>query len=247
MDLFECERMSAKITERQCEVNRSRCLSCKGCVGLGEPAQAPSIVREVEPVANIKKYICVENGCSKLQSKNRRCHIHNKAYLIQVRQSLKAGKKETGDQAGSPGEASQCDTCEGAADWCSNPGASLGGCVAYEAKAVAQIAPAGSELDTITADSFEPEAEPALEVPAEFLAHIETMDFTPKLTGLAALLRTPPPTGRAGRPADPFHPGRSHCADREQRDRRGDTRADQHAAGRRAAARSGGVTYGQIR
>ena len=102
-ELFECHRLRAKITERQCKLNRegyrTRGLiipsigSCLGCPGLGNSASVPTPTEISTMATNIKKYVCIEEGCHKHQSKNHRCHIHNKEYLqkLTVEKAEKAG------------------------------------------------------------------------------------------------------------------------------------------------------------
>ena len=81
--LGKCMPMSALISERQCKINRDNDhISCKACFGLENIGPASFANQEVLPVAtNIRKYVCIEEGCNKVQSKNRRCHLHNKEFL----------------------------------------------------------------------------------------------------------------------------------------------------------------------
>ena len=70
-DTFECNRLRAKITERQCKLNRegyrSRGInfpsvtSCQGCAGLGESAHVPAPIQEVS--VKTKKIKCGREGC----------------------------------------------------------------------------------------------------------------------------------------------------------------------------------------
>jgi len=70
-ELFECHSLRAKITERQCKLNRegyrSRGInfpsitSCQGCAGLGESAHVPAPVQEVS--VKKKKIECGHYGC----------------------------------------------------------------------------------------------------------------------------------------------------------------------------------------
>jgi len=84
-DTFECHRLRAKITERQCKLNRegyrSRGInfpsitSCQGCAGLGESAQVPAPT-EI-PTMKKKKIECSHHGCGYgVKKEGDRCKKH---------------------------------------------------------------------------------------------------------------------------------------------------------------------------
>jgi hypothetical protein len=72
-DTFECHRLRAKITERQCKLNRegyrSRGInfpsitSCQGCTGLGESAHVPAPVRK--ETTKMTKHRCNKKNCTR--------------------------------------------------------------------------------------------------------------------------------------------------------------------------------------
>lgn len=73
MDLFECTRLHARISERQCKLNRNGFkskgveypshISCQGCAGLGKPAQVPLPKQEAEVKQQLKHIYCNHKGC----------------------------------------------------------------------------------------------------------------------------------------------------------------------------------------
>ena len=87
--LFECHRLRAKISERQCKINRegyrSRGInipsitSCQGCTGLGESVQVSAPTEIPTMTTNKKVYICITPGCGRKQQKNKLCYLCNKA------------------------------------------------------------------------------------------------------------------------------------------------------------------------
>jgi len=84
-DTFECHRLRAKITERQCKLNREgyrsrwinfpSIISCQGCAGLGESAQVPAPM-EI-PTMKKKKIECSHHGCGYgVKKEGDRCKKH---------------------------------------------------------------------------------------------------------------------------------------------------------------------------
>ena len=62
IELQECKRLSARITQLQCNRNRTRIPSCLGCPGLGELAQVPQINCEVKKMS---KHRCGKKNCTR--------------------------------------------------------------------------------------------------------------------------------------------------------------------------------------
>ena len=62
IELRECKKLSARITEAQCERNRARIMSCLGCSGLGEAAELPQIKCEVKKMS---KHRCGKKNCTR--------------------------------------------------------------------------------------------------------------------------------------------------------------------------------------
>lgn len=85
IELFRCERLSANISRRQCEVNRQRIgssqfrtgdpiFACEGCPGLGLDA----VSLDTEAVTMAK---CKVPGCEKFVTKDGYCWGHCKSVL----------------------------------------------------------------------------------------------------------------------------------------------------------------------
>ena len=80
IELGDCKKLSARITQLQCDRNRGRIITCIGCAGLGAFEQVSLPNREeVKVITNKKKYICITPGCEKQQAKNKLCYSCNKA------------------------------------------------------------------------------------------------------------------------------------------------------------------------
>lgn len=83
MDLFECKKLHAKISEAQCERNRGRIISCQGCAGLGESAQVSLPVQE--EVVKLKKIKCGREGCGYgVKKEGDFCKKHQEPVIIPV-------------------------------------------------------------------------------------------------------------------------------------------------------------------
>lgn len=80
MILYECERLSARISQEQCQKNRKRVdnfandvlavNSCRGCSGLGAPVKI-----DVEGLSMAAK-VCSVEGCVKRAQKAGKCKAH---------------------------------------------------------------------------------------------------------------------------------------------------------------------------
>lgn len=105
IELFECSRLNARITQATCDRNRLRgssggfkahekIMACEGCPGVGG---VPQVVTE-ETVATYKA-ICKEPGCSKCQVAGGYCtehaDIHCPEKMAAKRVSARKTKKPT--------------------------------------------------------------------------------------------------------------------------------------------------------
>lgn len=90
-ELFTCTRLHAKISERQCKLNRNGYrskgvdhmphISCQGCVGLGESVRVSLPIQE-EPVKK-KKIECGRSGCGYgVKKEGDYCKKHQEPVII---------------------------------------------------------------------------------------------------------------------------------------------------------------------
>lgn len=117
MELFLCERMNARISRRQCDVNRlgkkgergnprshdvAPCLSCAGCPGLGA---ATTI--DVEEMAMSSK--CKVKGCIKLaqHKKDGMCGVH----FREKQEAMTATPKQSPTYTPEGGKDFSCSLC----------------------------------------------------------------------------------------------------------------------------------------
>lgn len=82
--LGDCKRLHARISERQCGINREGGhISCQGCPGLTQPGQVPSPVQE-ESVKK-KKIECGRSGCGYgVKKEGDFCKKHQEPVVIPV-------------------------------------------------------------------------------------------------------------------------------------------------------------------
>lgn len=96
IELFECERLRARITRRQCEVNKvgqspagkkpaiAAMFACVGCPGLGHISQKVEVAE-----MGTHRSVCKETGCTKYQVKGGFCWNHAKSNGINPSEAKK--------------------------------------------------------------------------------------------------------------------------------------------------------------
>jgi hypothetical protein len=88
IELGECERLRARISEKQCKTNKLRGVyACGGCLGLGDVRvfDETSLLLQVNKPVEVKggdmaNRKCDVGGCDKYQVRHRRCVKHAKEY-----------------------------------------------------------------------------------------------------------------------------------------------------------------------
>lgn len=175
MILFECKRLSAKITKRQCGVNRLNIISCKGCAGLGESAQI-TLPSQEEASVKKKKIQCSHHGCGYgVKKEGDFCKKHEDGVVLPI-EDQKTGLEVAKTQ----GEKTEKTIAPDAGN--------LTGDDTENLSHAPQSAVTGKET---TAGYSEPVAEQPAVDDVDEIIH-ETKFSVPKQGGLAGLLRTPP-------------------------------------------------------